>query len=32
VRILALPIYPHLTDAQVETIADAVCAFPGGPR
>jgi dTDP-4-amino-4,6-dideoxygalactose transaminase len=29
-RILALPIYPHLTDAQVEHIADAVCAFPGG--
>jgi dTDP-4-amino-4,6-dideoxygalactose transaminase len=31
-RILALPIYPHLTDAQVEHIADAVCDFPGGPR
>ncbi|WP_436491866.1 DegT/DnrJ/EryC1/StrS family aminotransferase [Actinokineospora sp. HUAS TT18] len=31
-RILALPIYPHLTDAQVETIADAVCDFPGTPR
>ncbi|CRK59491.1 Pleiotropic regulatory protein [Alloactinosynnema sp. L-07] len=31
-RILALPIYPHLTDAQVESIADAVCAFPGGSR
>ncbi|SDH51762.1 dTDP-4-amino-4,6-dideoxygalactose transaminase [Actinokineospora alba] len=29
-RILALPIYPHLTDAQVEHVADAVCAFPGG--
>lgn len=26
-RILALPIYPHLTDAEVERIADAVCAF-----
>ncbi|MFC6063349.1 DegT/DnrJ/EryC1/StrS family aminotransferase [Streptomyces ochraceiscleroticus] len=23
---LALPVYPHLTDAQVEYIADAVCA------
>ncbi|GLZ36442.1 DegT/DnrJ/EryC1/StrS family aminotransferase [Actinokineospora sp. NBRC 105648] len=31
-RTLALPIYPHLTDAQVEHIADAVCDFPGGPR
>ena len=31
-RMLALPIYPHLTDAQVEHIADSVCAFPGGPR
>jgi dTDP-4-amino-4,6-dideoxygalactose transaminase len=27
-RMLALPIYPHLTDAQVEHIADTVCAFP----
>ncbi|MGW1840606.1 DegT/DnrJ/EryC1/StrS family aminotransferase [Streptomyces sp. NPDC002067] len=26
-RQLALPVYPHLTDAQVEHIADAVCAF-----
>jgi dTDP-4-amino-4,6-dideoxygalactose transaminase len=26
-RILALPIYPHLTDAQVERVADAVCSF-----
>jgi dTDP-4-amino-4,6-dideoxygalactose transaminase len=24
---LALPVYPHLSDAQVEHIADAVCAF-----
>lgn len=24
-RTLAIPIYPHLTDAQVERIADAVC-------
>lgn len=29
-RILALPIYPHLTDAQVEHVADAVRSFPGG--
>ncbi|CAM02488.1 dTDP-4-amino-4,6-dideoxygalactose transaminase [Saccharopolyspora erythraea NRRL 2338] len=28
-RILALPVYPHLTDAQVERIADAVCEFAG---
>ncbi|KOV77997.1 DegT/DnrJ/EryC1/StrS aminotransferase family protein [Nocardia sp. NRRL S-836] len=26
-RTLAIPIYPHLTDAQVEHIADAVCRF-----
>ncbi|GAA2796634.1 DegT/DnrJ/EryC1/StrS family aminotransferase [Saccharopolyspora taberi] len=26
-RILALPIYPHLTDAEVERVADAVCEF-----
>lgn len=26
-RILALPIYPHLADATVERIADAVCEF-----
>jgi len=25
--ILALPVYPHLTDAEVEHIADAVCEF-----
>jgi dTDP-4-amino-4,6-dideoxygalactose transaminase len=25
--ILALPVYPHLTDAEVEHIADAVCGF-----
>ncbi|WP_018685768.1 DegT/DnrJ/EryC1/StrS family aminotransferase [Actinokineospora enzanensis] len=31
-RTLALPIYPHLTDAEVEHIADTVCAFPGEPR
>ncbi len=27
-RCLAIPLYPHLTDAQVEHIADAVCRFP----
>jgi dTDP-4-amino-4,6-dideoxygalactose transaminase len=26
-RNLALPLYPHLTDLQVEHIADTVCAF-----
>ncbi|MFV0138020.1 DegT/DnrJ/EryC1/StrS family aminotransferase [Streptomyces sp. HMX87] len=26
-RALAIPVYPHLSDAQVEYIADAVCAF-----
>lgn len=26
-RTLAIPVYPHLTDAQVEHIADAVCEF-----
>ncbi|RSM70439.1 DegT/DnrJ/EryC1/StrS family aminotransferase [Amycolatopsis sp. WAC 01375] len=26
-RTLAIPIYPHLTDEQVERIADAVCRF-----
>lgn len=26
-RILSLPAYPHLSDAQVEHVADAVCAF-----
>ncbi|WP_030268098.1 DegT/DnrJ/EryC1/StrS family aminotransferase [Streptomyces sp. NRRL B-24484] len=24
---LAIPVYPHLTDVQVEAVADAVCAF-----
>jgi len=28
-RTLAIPIYPHLTDSQVEHIADAVCDFAG---
>jgi len=31
-RCLALPIYPHLTDAQATHIADAVCAFVPGLR
>jgi dTDP-4-amino-4,6-dideoxygalactose transaminase len=26
-RNLAIPIWPHLSDAQVEYIADAVCDF-----
>ena len=26
-RQLAIPVHPHLTDAQVESVADAVCAF-----
>ncbi len=26
-RILALPVHPHLTDAEVEYVADTVCAF-----
>ncbi|WP_233618008.1 DegT/DnrJ/EryC1/StrS aminotransferase family protein [Actinomadura sp. WAC 06369] len=26
-RNISLPLYPHLTDAQVERVADAVCAF-----
>jgi dTDP-4-amino-4,6-dideoxygalactose transaminase len=26
-RILAIPVYPHLTDGEVERVADAVCAF-----
>lgn len=30
--ILALPVYPHLTDAQVEHIADAVCEFADRPH
>lgn len=29
-RTLAIPIYPHLTDAQVEHVADAVCEFVDG--
>lgn len=28
-RNISLPLYPHLTDAQVQRIADAVCAFAG---
>jgi dTDP-4-amino-4,6-dideoxygalactose transaminase len=31
-RCLALPIYPHLTDAQMTHIADAVCAFVPSTR
>jgi dTDP-4-amino-4,6-dideoxygalactose transaminase len=34
-RTLSLPLYPNLTDAQVEHIADTVCAFTdvhGGTR
>jgi dTDP-4-amino-4,6-dideoxygalactose transaminase len=33
-RHLAIPVYPHLTDAQVEHVADAVCGFrpAGGGR
>lgn len=30
-RALAIPIYPHLTDQQVEHIADAVCEFAKEP-
>ncbi len=30
--ILALPVYPHLTDAEVEHIADAVCQFATGRK
>lgn len=30
-RTLAIPIYPHLTDEQVERIADAVCEFAKEP-
>nr|WP_246425647.1 DegT/DnrJ/EryC1/StrS family aminotransferase [Streptomonospora nanhaiensis] len=26
-RNISIPVYPHLTDAQVEQVADAVCAF-----
>ena len=29
-RTLAIPVYPHLTDAQVEHIADTVCDFAEG--
>ncbi|MFE0458176.1 DegT/DnrJ/EryC1/StrS family aminotransferase [Kitasatospora sp. NPDC058965] len=28
-RALSVPVYPHLTDGQVEAVADAVCAFAG---
>jgi dTDP-4-amino-4,6-dideoxygalactose transaminase len=31
-RQLALPVNPHLTDAETEHIADAVCAFAAGRR
>lgn len=31
-RQLALPVSPHLTDAETEHIADAVCAFATGRR
>lgn len=32
-RTLSIPVYPHLTDAQVERVADAVTAFvPAGRR
>ncbi|WP_030379562.1 MULTISPECIES: DegT/DnrJ/EryC1/StrS family aminotransferase [unclassified Streptomyces] len=31
-RQLALPVNPHLTDAETEHIADAVCAFATGRR
>ncbi|MFC4857172.1 DegT/DnrJ/EryC1/StrS family aminotransferase [Actinophytocola glycyrrhizae] len=30
--ILALPVYPHLTDAEIEHIADAVCQFAGNRK
>lgn len=30
-RILSIPVYPQLTDAAAERIADAVCAFAGRP-
>lgn len=29
---LAIPVYPHLSDGQVERIADAVCSFRQGRR
>nr|WP_255429987.1 DegT/DnrJ/EryC1/StrS family aminotransferase [Streptomonospora sp. PA3] len=31
-RILSIPLYPHLSDAQVEHIADSVCAFARSSR
>ncbi|MCF0086814.1 MULTISPECIES: DegT/DnrJ/EryC1/StrS family aminotransferase [unclassified Streptomyces] len=31
-RQLALPVNPHLTDAEVEYVADTVCAFAAGGR
>ncbi|MFC6066629.1 DegT/DnrJ/EryC1/StrS family aminotransferase [Streptomyces ochraceiscleroticus] len=31
-RQLAIPVHPHLTDAEVERIADAVCEFAAGRR
>jgi dTDP-4-amino-4,6-dideoxygalactose transaminase len=31
-RSLAIPVHPHLTDAQVEHIADAVCEFATAER
>ncbi|GAB2687639.1 DegT/DnrJ/EryC1/StrS family aminotransferase [Kitasatospora kifunensis] len=27
-RALSIPVYPHLTDSQIERIAEAVCDFP----
>jgi dTDP-4-amino-4,6-dideoxygalactose transaminase len=30
-RIIGIPVYPHLTDGEVERIADAVCAFAAHP-
>ncbi|WP_028647116.1 DegT/DnrJ/EryC1/StrS aminotransferase family protein [Nocardiopsis sp. CNT312] len=31
-RTISLPLYPHLSDARVEHIADAVCAFARSPQ
>ncbi|WP_223732909.1 DegT/DnrJ/EryC1/StrS family aminotransferase, partial [Streptomyces purpurogeneiscleroticus] len=31
-RQLAIPVHPHLTDAEVEHVADAVCEFAAGRR
>ncbi|WP_406308393.1 DegT/DnrJ/EryC1/StrS family aminotransferase [Streptomyces griseoaurantiacus] len=31
-RQLALPVNPHLTDAEIEYVADTVCAFAAGGR